>query len=73
MLGLEIQDRYGDLGNRSDAAEVEVHANPNAWFFTGTVASRLSANVCGDCGFVELFVDNPRELYQVYRKSQQGS
>lgn len=35
---------------------------PEAALFKGRQSSRLSAYVCGGCGFVELYVDKPETL-----------
>ena len=52
----------GDLG-------VEVHEDPQAFIFKGAVKGPLVARVCGECGFVELFVKNPAELWEAFRKN----
>ena len=36
--------------------------NPDAVLFKGTVTSPLSAWVCADCGYLELYADNPKSL-----------
>jgi predicted nucleic-acid-binding Zn-ribbon protein len=56
-----------DQGQYSDGElEVAVLKNPNAWVFQGAVTSKLTANICGECGYTELFVVNPAALYQAY-------
>ena len=44
----------------------EFSQNPAAFIFTGTRRSEISAWVCGDCGYTELYVWNPQELYLAY-------
>ena len=34
-----------------------------------SVSTRVYACVCGSCGFVELYANQPRELYDVYQKA----
>lgn len=66
-----LLDHYGDMGSWSDQARVNVHGAPEAWIFKDTVAGKLSARICGECGHAELQVSNFRELYAKYTKSQQ--
>jgi hypothetical protein len=49
---------------------VRVQKNPDAWFFTGDFYSELIASICGDCGYTELRVRNPQELYERYLASR---
>jgi uncharacterized OB-fold protein len=67
--GVPLLDRYGDVGGFHTPAEVQVHGAPQAWVFKDTVAAKLLADVCGECGNVELRVDDFRELYAKYLKS----
>ncbi len=54
--------------NRNYAEELKViyHRKPQALFLRGSTLGTLRAWICGVCGHVELFVDNPDELYQAY-------
>jgi len=36
-----------------------VYRNPGAFFLQGKVTGRVLSRVCGSCGFVELYVENP--------------
>jgi hypothetical protein len=47
---------------------VRVHGDPQAWIFKDTLYGNLSARICGDCGYTELWVKNPNELYEKYRQ-----
>lgn len=40
--------------------------------FGNTLHGVLRAWICGACGYVETYVDNPGELYDVYEKSVSG-
>jgi hypothetical protein len=40
--------------------------NPDAWVFKGPVFAKLSALICGECGYTELYAEHPKELYQAY-------
>ena len=55
----------GDLGSLQDLC-VEVYERPEALIFKDVHRAELSARVCGECGYTELYVDNPQGLYSVY-------
>lgn len=44
-----------------------IYENPDALIFKGSHEGTLYARVCGECGYTELFLDNPRELYEIYQ------
>ncbi len=54
---------YGDLNNQ---LSVEVYEEPDAMIFKGTHEGALTAWICGECGYTELYVENPQELYSTY-------
>ena len=56
-----------DQGEGSDGhLQVVVCGDPHALIFKDRVYGRLRARVCGSCGFTELRVTNPEELYLKY-------
>lgn len=57
------QHAYGEL-------KVAVYENPDALLFKGTHMGTLRAWICADCGFAEFYLDNPQELYKVYKEAQ---
>ena len=59
---VDIKD-YWDMGVSRDLSVV-VHEDPQAVIFKGAVKGPLVARICGECGFVELFVKNPAELWE---------
>jgi hypothetical protein len=61
---VRVIDR-GDSNTRQDL-EVEVQRRPNAVLFKRPERSKLSAQVCGACGHVELYAEAPRALYAAY-------
>ena len=65
MRNVKVVD-HGELNMKQDLA-IEVHGNPDAWIFKESRKGVLNANVCGQCGKVELSVDNPRELWEIYK------
>jgi hypothetical protein len=59
-----------DQGHYSDGfLQVVVEGNPRALIFKDCFYGRLAADICGDCGHVELRVDHPQELYEHYRQT----
>ena len=61
-----------DHGQWMGQLTARVDANPDAIVFKGAMTSQLLGRVCGECGFVELFVQNPGALYNAWRKSTGG-
>ena len=60
-----------ELGSgRSIVAMVVV--NPKAMLFTGTHLGILKACICGDCGFTEIYAENPQNLYDAYIRSKEA-
>lgn len=47
---------------------VHIYENPDG-FLKYTHPGALKAWICGDCGYVETYVDNPGELYATYQRS----
>jgi predicted nucleic-acid-binding Zn-ribbon protein len=64
--GVRIVER-GEGGTKW-SLHVEVYEKPDAILFKGPHAGTLTATICGQCGFAELFVSNPHELLAVYKK-----
>lgn len=48
---------------------VNVEGDPKAWIFKDTERAELKADICGQCGHVELKVTNAALLYEHYLKS----
>ncbi len=66
MRGVTVRDEgQGSSGK----LKVTVAGNPSALVFKDRLYGELKADICGDCGHVELRVSNPKELYRHYRKS----
>ena len=47
---------------------IEFHGRPDALILKDTHRGVLRAAVCGECGKVELSVDNPRELWEIHKR-----
>lgn len=55
----------GDSDARKNA-EVGVMRAPEAVLFKDEVRVPLRAQICGECGFVELYAQNPAALWSAY-------
>jgi len=66
MFGVTVQDQ-GEGSNRN--LRVVVCGDPSALIFKDRLYGELRANICGDCGHVELRVANPKALYRHYQKT----
>lgn len=69
-----IPAHVGDQGQHSDGhLHTFVYTNPEAWVFKGAVRARMHVSICGECGYAELYAENPDELYQAYLKQKVAS
>lgn len=50
--------------------QVVVHENREALIFKGTHVRSLQAWICGSCGYTELYVYSPEELYEADSKNR---
>lgn len=63
--------RVVDQGESSNGdLRVLVCGAPEALIFKDRLYGKLTANICGDCGHVDLQVENPGELYKKYQQSR---
>lgn len=51
---------------------ITVQKNPSAFLLKGKVDAPFSGIICGECGYIEFYVNNPAVLYAAYRKSSGG-
>lgn len=64
---LAIADNaYGAIYNLS----INIETDPGAVLFRGIKSHNLLANVCIDCGSVELKIKNPKKFHTDYLKSK---
>jgi hypothetical protein len=49
---------------------VGVEHHPDHGPLERTVSTQIHACVCGACGFVELYANQPAELYQMYQRAE---
>ena len=57
-------------GFHARSLKVEIVEKPKAWLNKDIHEGILTATVCGQCGFTELYVKNPAELVKAYRKKK---
>ena len=60
----------GDYNSDSGNVRVGVERNPEALLFSRTEQTDISARICGECGYVELFVEDAAALYEAYAASR---
>ncbi len=68
MTDVKIVD-HGQM-NTKQHLTIEFYTNPSARVFKAPQSSALFANICGQCGYVEMSVSNPEELWNLYTKNR---
>lgn len=65
--------RVQDQGHHSDGLLKAYVGNndPAAVILREPVFAKFKANICGECGFTELFADDPAALYAAYLKTKE--
>jgi predicted nucleic-acid-binding Zn-ribbon protein len=48
--------------NQQHTAQLATYRDPEAFLFKGRQSTTLSAYVCGECGYVEFYAEEPRAL-----------
>ena len=65
ISNVHVRD-YADLMSVTPLS-VEIYEKPEAMIFKGTsYETPLKAWICGECGYTELYVENPQQLYSTY-------
>ena len=59
--------------DRVGAIQLGVFRRPGEFLFKRDTRSDLRAQVCGDCGYTELYASDPRLLYEAYREAVEYS
>jgi uncharacterized OB-fold protein len=59
-------------GNRAEELTARMFRNPGALFFKGAEESALRAEVCGACGYVELYVKDPESLWSAHEDARRN-
>jgi predicted nucleic-acid-binding Zn-ribbon protein len=52
---------------------VGVERHPDRGRLTRSVSTQVHVSVCGSCGYVELWANQPGELYDAYRRAEEHS
>lgn len=68
---VHLKDRGGH-GNFAEELTARMFRNPGALFFKGAEKSVLRAEVCGACGYVELYVKDPESLWSAYEDARRS-
>lgn len=64
----KTRDSHGFQSNGiGDEPAIVIKVKPGA-IFGGVVYGLVHAWVCGECGYMPLFADNPQELYEAYQQ-----
>ena len=50
---------------------VGIDAHPDRGALPRPVSTQIHASVCGACGFVELYANQPGEMYDAYRRPKE--
>jgi hypothetical protein len=58
---------FGQGGERD--LKVRVDADPTAMVFKKSTRSDVHAWICGQCGYLELYADDPADLYNAFTAS----
>ena len=65
--------RILDQGQYSNGKlQVVIDADPDALIFKDRLYDQITADICGECGRVELKAEHPQELYEHFLRSQDG-
>jgi hypothetical protein len=59
------------LDHMGIALQIAVDCNPQALLLKDRRSGQLTADICGDCGHVELHVSNGPQLYEHYQRGLQ--
>jgi len=60
VVDAKVHDR--GRGLMDEEMSISTYRNPDALIFKETRSSNVSAWVCPDCGYIELYADDPRNL-----------
>ncbi len=62
----------GDYNSEGELS-VGVDEKPSALIFKQRMRSNVSAVVCGECGYIEFYAENPEILYQAYQNRAENA
>ncbi len=61
-------ETFAGPGLATSEPAIVIHTNPQATLMKKPVYGRIHAWVCGECGHMQLFADNPQALYAAYEQ-----
>lgn len=64
LVGGRVIDKASQSGPALDL-ELAVNKNPDAVLFKGEERFTIRAWVCADCGYTELYTDNPAAAFDI--------
>lgn len=64
----KVIDR-GDYNSEGDLS-ISIDEKPDAFIFKQRIRSGITAKVCGSCGFIEFYADEPESLYSAYQNQE---
>jgi uncharacterized OB-fold protein len=67
---VHLKDRGHE--NVDEELTARMFRNPGAMFFKGAEESALRAEVCGACGYVELYVKDPESFWSAYEDARRN-
>jgi hypothetical protein len=56
--------------NMRGSLRAGVEGTPSGWIFKGLVEVDLQADICGACGFADIYAAEPDALWSAYQDSQ---
>ena len=56
--------------NGNHIMQIAVDEKPDALIFKQRNYSTIKAEVCGDCGFIQFYAENPNLLWMAYQNQQ---
>lgn len=59
-------------GTTQTRVVVGVDEHPDRGPLPRAVSTQIHASICGQCGFTELYANQPQELYEMYRLAEQA-
>ncbi len=60
ISGARFDDSMAAGGN----IQLKINSIPDALIFKGVIKSELRAYLCGDCGYVETYIENPQRVWR---------
>lgn len=69
VRGVRFDERphHGGVTN----THLEIKVNPETRFQEGAQRFTIEADVCGECGYIELFVQKPAELWRAVEEQNE--